>query len=172
MTSPPLPISFQLFRFLVHVDLSSIGVNLCEIPFDFGWELKLWIFYGESGVQIAQGPSDLLDRVVEREIVMEDESSMSDDDSNPMHVTGWELAEYVGSRNEVELRPPEPEIEMQTRAEPILEPEIEAETLPEPPVVPETGEGTRSEPVFVPETEEETVSENPFEAEKMADPII
>jgi len=50
--SPPLPLAFQPFRFLVSVDLSSIGLNLCDIPFDFGWELKLWIFDGESGVRI------------------------------------------------------------------------------------------------------------------------
>ena len=40
--SPSLPLAFQPFRFLVCVDLSSIGLNLCEIPFDFGWDLKLW----------------------------------------------------------------------------------------------------------------------------------
>ena len=173
-TSPPLPISFQPFRFLVYADLSSIGVNLCAIPFNFGWELNLWIFDGELGEKIAHAPSELLDRVV----AMDSESSLSDDDSDAMHVTGWELVEYVGSvhvdesGNEVESGPPESEIEMQTRAEPMLEPETEAETLPEPPVVPETGEGTRSEPVFVPETEDETVSENPIEVEKMADPVI
>jgi len=77
VTSPPLPISFQPFRFLVHVDLSPIGVNLCEIPFDFGWELKLWFFDGELGETIAHGPSELVDRVVERD----PESSMSDDGS-------------------------------------------------------------------------------------------
>ena len=82
--SPPLPLAFQPFCFLVCVDLSSIGLNLCEIPFDFGWELQLWNLDGESGVQIAQGPSELVDRVVE----MDDESSLSDDDSDEVHVTG------------------------------------------------------------------------------------
>ena len=125
VTSPPLPIVFQPFRFLVHADLSPIGVSLCEIPFDFGWELKLWIFGGELGIQIAQGPSDLVDRVVDREIVMEDESSLSDDDSDEMHVTGWELIVYVGSGqdvgsgHEVESDPHGPEIESQTRVEPV-----------------------------------------------------
>jgi len=35
------------------VDLSSIGLNLSEIAFDFGWELQLWNLDGESGVKIA-----------------------------------------------------------------------------------------------------------------------
>ena len=47
--SPPLPLAFQPFRFLVSVDLSSIGLNLCDIPFDFGWELKLWILVVNRG---------------------------------------------------------------------------------------------------------------------------
>ena len=188
VTSPPLPISFQAFRFLVHVDLNSIGVNLCEIPFDFGWELKLWIFDGELGATIAYGPSELVDRIVERD----PESSFSDDDSDEMHVTGWELVVYDesmhidGSGHEVGSGPLEPEIEMQTRAEPMFEPEPEAEPLPEPPVVSETvkgtgsepsvvletGEGTRAEPVFVPETGEETGSDAPIDTEKMADPVM
>ena len=90
VTSPPLPIVSQPFRFLVHADLSSIGVNLCDVPFNFGWELNLWIFDGEMGETIAHGPSELVDRVAERE----PESSMSDDDSDEMHVTGWELVVY------------------------------------------------------------------------------
>ena len=165
---------FQAFRFLVHVDLSSIGVNLCEIPFDFSWELKLWIFDGELGATIAHGPSELVDRIVERD----PESSLSDDDSDEMHVTGWELVVYDesmhidGSGHEVGSGPLEPEIEMQTRAEPMFEPEPEAEPLPEPPVVFETGEGTRAEPVFVPETGEETGSDTPIDTEKMADPVM
>ena len=59
VTSPPLPIVCQPFRFLVHADLSSIGVNLCDIPFDFGGELNLWVFDGELGETIALSPSDL-----------------------------------------------------------------------------------------------------------------
>jgi len=51
-TSPPLPISFQPFRFLTLVDLSSIGINLCEIPFNFGWELKLWILMVNWGIKL------------------------------------------------------------------------------------------------------------------------
>ena len=69
--SPPLPLAFQPFRFLVCVDLSSIGLNLRE--FDFGWELQLWNLDGESGVKIAQGPSELVDRV----ILVGDDSSLS-----------------------------------------------------------------------------------------------
>ena len=96
--SPPLPLVCQPFRFLVCVDLSSIGLNLCEIPFDFGWELKLWNLDGESGVKIAQELSELVDRV----IVVDDESSLSDDDSDKVYVTGWELVVY-GSGQELSL---------------------------------------------------------------------
>jgi len=88
--SPPLPLAFQPFRFLVCVDLSSIGLNLCEIPFDFGWELQLWNLDGESGVKIAQGSSELVDRVFE----VDDQSCLSDDDSDEVHETGgsWWLS--------------------------------------------------------------------------------
>ena len=197
-TSPPLPISFQPFRFLMHVDLSSIGVNLCDIPFDFGWELNLWMFDGEIGETIALGPSEFVDRVVERD----PESSMSDDDSDDMHVTGWELVVYKESLHvdesgmEVDSRPLLLEFEMETQAEPMIEPESEVEpmlehpvmaetgdrTELEPPVVTETGEGTgsvpsveretgegtRAEPVVVPETGEETGSDTG----KIEDPTI
>ena len=171
--SPPLPLAFQPFRFLVYVDLSSIGLNLCEIPFDFGWELKLWNLDGESGVQIVQGPSELVDR----EIEMDDESSLSDDDSDEMHVTGWELVVYVGSghdvgsRHEVGSEPHGPEIESQPQAEPVFIPETGEETLSEPLFVPETEEEPMSEPVVVPETGEETMSETLFDTETPSETV-
>jgi len=153
-SSPPLPISFQPFRFLVHVDLSSIGVNLCEIPFDFGWELNLWIFDGEVGDKIAHAPSELIDRVVERG----PESSMSDDDSDDMHVTGWELVVFNGSLPvvesgmevdsnprmldvsgmEVDSHPLLLEFEVETQAEPMIESESKVEPQPELSVMAET----------------------------------
>ena len=142
------------------------------------------MFDGELGETIALSPSELVDRVVERD----PESSMSDDDSDELHVTGWELVVYEESMHvdepviEVALGLPEPEIEMETRAEPMFEPEPEAEPLPkfpvmsgtgegtgsEPSVVCETGEGTRAAPVVVPETGEETGSDTG----KIEDPTI
>ena len=89
---------------------------------------------------------------------MEDESSLSDDDSDEMHVTGWELIVYVGSGqdvgsgHEVESEPHGPEFESQTRAEPVSVSEIGAGTLSDPLFASETGEETMSDPVFLSET--------------------
>jgi len=40
--SPPLPIICNPFKFLKSLDLTSVGLGLDEIPFDFGWNLVIW----------------------------------------------------------------------------------------------------------------------------------
>jgi len=40
--SPSLPIICNPFKFLKSLDLTSVGLGLEEIPYDFGWELVIW----------------------------------------------------------------------------------------------------------------------------------
>jgi len=40
--SPPLPIIYKPFGFLKSIGLSSVGLGLNAIPFEFGWDLVVW----------------------------------------------------------------------------------------------------------------------------------
>ena len=49
---PPRPIRYKLFEFLKSVDLKNIGLNLVDIPYNFGWNL---VPFGEGDACLRSG---------------------------------------------------------------------------------------------------------------------
>jgi len=47
---PPLPIISTTFGFLKSLDLKTVGVKLCDVPWVFGWDLILFEVDGDQTV--------------------------------------------------------------------------------------------------------------------------
>jgi len=77
--SPPLPIICNPFKFLKSLDLTTVGLGLDEIPFDFEWKLVIWKPFGvQFGSKAVLGPNEAGFHVVN----VLDESSPSEDDGD------------------------------------------------------------------------------------------
>ena len=68
------------------MNLKSAGLELEDVPYEFGWELVLFEFV------VVQAPSEAKFEVFE----VEDEPSLSEGDSDELHVTG-EKSVLVGT---------------------------------------------------------------------------
>ena len=109
--SPPLPIICKPFGFLKSLNFRSVGLELEDVSYEFGWELVLF----ESVV--VQGPCEAQFEVVE----VEDESSLSKGDLDELHVTE-EKSVLAGTGSEPGLESSGFLYELETRAEPSSEP--------------------------------------------------
>jgi len=103
---PPFSIISKTFGFLKCVNLSSVGLGLNEIPFEFGWDLAAWKpILEQSEPEGALGPSEVHVEVVD----LVDDLSASDGDSDSvMAETGFKP---ISNQSEFGTRPePVPEI--------------------------------------------------------------
>jgi len=77
--SPSLPIVCTPFKFLKSLDLTTMGLGLNKIPFDFGWKLVIWEPFGvKFGSKAVFGLNETGIDVVD----VLDESSPSEDDGD------------------------------------------------------------------------------------------
>jgi len=80
---PPLPIICKSFGFLKSINLSSVGLGLDAIPFEFGWNLVVWKPFGvQSAPKAVLGPNEAHIEVVD----VLDESSASEGDFDSVRV--------------------------------------------------------------------------------------
>ena len=56
LAEPPRPIRYEPFGFLKSIDLKNIGLNLADIPYDFGWNL---VPFGEVGACLRSGKEQI-----------------------------------------------------------------------------------------------------------------
>jgi len=74
-----LPVIRKAFGFLKSINLSSVGLGLDAIPFEFGWNLVVWKPFGvQSEPKVVLGPNEAHIKVVD----VLDESSPSEGDSD------------------------------------------------------------------------------------------
>jgi len=86
--SPPLPIICKPFGFLKSINLSSVGLRLDEIPFEFEWNLVFWKpFAVQSEPTGVLGPSKAHVEVVD---VLNDLSQSEGEFDSVMVETGSE----------------------------------------------------------------------------------
>ena len=103
---PSLPIISKTFGILKCVNLSSVGLGLNEVPFEFGWDLVLWEpILEQSGPKGVLGPSEVQTEVFD----VVGDSSLSEGDSDSMLAkTG---PEPVSDLSEFRTRPePVPDV--------------------------------------------------------------
>ena len=63
-------------------------MGLADVPPEFGWDLELFEpILEQPGVKSAAGPSEVQTEVVD----VDDDSSLSEGDSDDMHITGCEI---------------------------------------------------------------------------------
>ena len=41
--APPRPITHKTFWYFTQINLKNIGLDLCDIPYSFGWELVMYV---------------------------------------------------------------------------------------------------------------------------------
>jgi len=106
--SPSLPSICTPFKFLKSLDLTSGGLGLNEIPFEFGWELVHWKPFGvQFGSKAVLRPSEAGFVVVD----VLDESSPSEDDGDSNTVRAETGPELVSEMSDLGTWPePVPEI--------------------------------------------------------------
>ena len=103
--SPPLPIICNPSGYLKSINLSSVGLGLDAIPFEFGWNLIVWKPFGkQSEPKAVLGPNEADIEVVD----VLDESSPSEGDSDSVRV-------------EIESEPISEQREFETGPEPVPE---------------------------------------------------
>ena len=150
---PPLPIISKPFGFFTCVNLSSVG-----------WELFEPILE-QPGVKSAAGPSEVQTEVVDV-VDVDDDSSLSEGDSDDVHITGCEimLAETrSGPVSDFSKPQPEPSPIFEERlddfAEKVADIDVDLGEGPESPVenaqtrpvqTPQTGEGQKKKRIKVP----------------------
>jgi len=79
---PSLPIVCTPFKFLKSLDLTTVGLGLNEISFDFGWELVIWKPFGvQFGSKAVLGLNETGFDVVN---VLDELSPLEDDGDSDM----------------------------------------------------------------------------------------
>ena len=104
--SPLLPIICKPFGFLNSINLSSVGLGLNEIPFEFGQDLAVWkSILEQSESKGVLGPSEAYVKVVD---VLDDQSPSEGESNSVMVETG---SKPVSDQGELETgSEPVPEI--------------------------------------------------------------
>ena len=74
---PSRPILFKPFGFLKSIDLTTVGLKLEDIPYDFGWNL---VMFGESDACLKSGKAKEPIRESSKVIGAKDEFSLPRDD--------------------------------------------------------------------------------------------
>jgi len=64
-------------------------LGLADVPLEFGWDLELLILE-QTGVKSAAGPSEVQTKVVDV-VDVDDDSSLSEGDSDDVHITRCEI---------------------------------------------------------------------------------
>jgi len=64
-------------------------LGLADVPPEFGWDLELLILE-QTGVKSAAGPSEVQTEVVDV-VDVDDDLSLSEGDSDDVHITGCEI---------------------------------------------------------------------------------
>jgi len=105
---PPLPIISKPFGFFDLCELELCGLGLADAPPEFGRDLELLILE-KTGVKSAAGPSEVQTEVVDV-VDVDNDSSLSEGDSNDVHITGCEIL-LVETRSEPVLNFSEPQPE-------------------------------------------------------------
>jgi len=162
----PLPIISKTFGFLTCVNLSSMGLDLADVPPEFGWDLELFVpILEQPGVKSSAGPSEVQTEVVDL-VDVDDDSSLSEGDSDDVHITGCEIMLAETRSGPVsDFSEPQPEAipifeeRLNDFAEKLADIDVDLGEGPETPVenvqttpmqTPQTGEGQKKKRIKVP----------------------
>ena len=58
-SAPPRPITHTTFGYITQINLKNIGLDLCDIPYSFGWELVLYVGTIPCPISSAAGAGSL-----------------------------------------------------------------------------------------------------------------
>jgi len=122
--SPPLPIICNPFKFLKSFDLTSVGLGLGEIPFEFGWKLVILKPFGvQFGSKAVLGPNEADFDVVD----VLDESSPSENDGDSDTVRIETEPEPISKMGDLGIGPePVPEVgEVGVEPPPLIEKNVD-----------------------------------------------
>jgi len=109
LIAAPALVLFGDMRFKFDLcELELCGLGLADVPPEFGWSLELLILE-QSGVKSAAGPSEVQTKVVDV-IDVDDDSSLSEADSDDVHITRCEIM-LAETRSEpvMDFNEPQPE---------------------------------------------------------------